>query len=309
MMWIKNLFKKELKPFVSAFLPSKDGHSIFYSQYGNPEGTPVLFFHGGPGGSAKTKYAELFDTKKYRLIMFDQRGCGNSQFKDLLDANTTADTLSDAKRLLKTLNITQKIIVYGCSWGSTLALLFAESNPEKVKKIIVTSVFLARKYDTEWINSDSERFYPDLWATMRKIAKQQEIYPAFRKMLYSNRKKENNTALAYLGSYEYMLGQLQPEFLPVTDEDGAQLQSARVYFHYEKNNFFLKENQILRNIAKIHKIPTLITHNRLDFCCPLKQAWDLHTLLPRSEMVIVPDYGHVSAKLMDETKKHINSFL
>lgn len=308
-MWFGKFFARTLKPFNQGLLAESDGHKIAYYQYGNPNGKPVLYFHGGPGGSAKAKYAKLFDLKKYQIIAFDQRGCGNSEYEDLLEENTSYNTVSDAKHLLSHLKINEPVILYGCSWGSTLALLFAEKYPKSVSSIILNAVFLARKYDYGWISSESERFYPDLWEIMRSKVKQNEILPEYRKLLFSKRKSENLKALKYAGSYEYLLGTLEPKFPKLTKVDEKELNSARIYFYYEKNRYFLKENQILQNIGKIKKIKCLILHNRLDFCCPVKQAWDLHKAMPKSKLFIVADYGHVSAKLFKHTKKEIAEFL
>ena len=303
------IFKRRIKPYAEGLLSESDGHKIAYYQYGNPKGKPVLYFHGGPGGAAKSKYAKLFDLKKYRFIAFDQRGCGNSVYQDLLEENTSYNTISDAKNLLKHLNIEEPVIVYGCSWGSTLALLFAEKYPKSVSTLILNAVFLARKYDYSWISVESERFYPDLWEIMRSKVKQNDVLTEYRKLLFSKRKNENLKALKYVGSYEYLLGTLDPKFPKLTTVEEKELNSARIYFYYEKNRYFMKENQILQNIAKIKKLKCLILHNRLDFCCPVKQAWDLHKAMPKSKIKIVPDSGHISSKLFKMTAKEITSFL
>lgn len=308
-MWLFNIFKKTIKPYNEGLLTETDGHKIAFYQYGNPKGKPVLYFHGGPGGAAKAKYAKLFNLKKYRFIAFDQRGCGNSQYEDLLEENTSYNTIADAKHLLNYLEVNEPVILYGCSWGSTLALLFAEKYPKLISSIILNAVFLARKYDYSWVTAESERFYPDLWEIMRTKVKQNEFLPEYRKLLFSKRKAENLKALKYIGSYEYLLGQLDPEFPKLKEVEEKTLNSARISFYYEKNHYFLKENQILQNISKIKKIKCLILHNRLDFCCPVKQAWDLHKALPKSKLKIVADYGHVSPKLFKTTKKEISEFL
>lgn len=308
-MWFSKIFKRELKTFDEGLLKESDGHKIYYYQYGNPTGKPVIYFHGGPGGSAKSDYAKLFDLKKYKVIAFDQRGCGKSEYQDLLEENTTYNTISDAKNLLAHLKIDEPVVVYGCSWGSTLALLFSEKYPKSVSSIILNSVFLARKCDYGWVTSESERFYPDIWEIIRSKVKQNDIFSEYRKLLYSNRKNENLKALKYMGSYERMLGQLNPEFPHLTEVNEKKLRWARIYFHYEKNRYFIKENQILQNISKIKKIRCLIVHNRLDFCCTVNQAWELHKAMPKSKMTIVPDYGHISAMLFKVTKKEIAGFL
>ncbi len=308
-MWF-NLFSRELKPFNEGYLPTKDGHTVYFRQFGNPQGIPVLSFHGGPGGSSRTKYAKLFNLRKYRIIQYDQRGCGQSQAKNYLYKNETEYLLHDAERLLTHLDIKKKIIVQGVSWGSTLALLFAEKYPQMVQKIIVSSVFLARSEDEAWVSHDSQRFYPDLWTQMKlKINNDNNVYNKYIKMLFSSDEKQYLTALSYLGSYEYMLGQLTPQFTEQTSCLPEELQSSRIYFHYQQNNFFMKENQILHQAEIIKNIPALIVHNRMDFCCPVKQAWDLHLALPQSVIKIAAGYGHSNPKLLKILKNAMNTFL
>ncbi|MBP1532462.1 MAG: alpha/beta fold hydrolase [Alphaproteobacteria bacterium] len=304
----ENLFNFMPKPFDEGFLPQREGHSIHYLQYGNPTGIPVLSFHGGPGGRSRPKYAKLFDLKKYRFLQFDQRGCGLSEAKDVLKYNETDYLIADAVHLLAYLRINTPVIVHGCSWGATMALLFAEAQPKMVSKIIVSSVFLARPYDYMWVNRDSERFYPDLWDEMRKQVKRNDIFDEYERLLFSTRSKDNIKAVNYWGSYEYMLGQLKPKF--EKEEVTADiLKAARIAFLYNKNQYFISPNQIINNAAKLKGVKTLILHNRMDFCCPVKQAWDLHKALPNSELHIVADYGHSSKKLVKECKRQVKKFL
>jgi len=305
MFW--NLFQRMPKPFDEGYLPTTDGHRVYYYQYGNPVGIPVLSFHGGPGGSSRPKYAKLFDLKRYRFLQFDQRGCGLSAANDLLFRNETSYLLQDAVHLLAYLHINEPVVVHGVSWGSTLALLFAEAYPKMVRRIVVSSVFLAREEDYMWVKRDSERFYPDLWKQMREQYSAKDFSKNYEKLLFSDKEEDNRSALSYYGSYEYKLGQLNPKFMPVEELDEHSLKSARVYHHYDKNRYFINENQILRNIDKISHIPTFIAHDRMDFCCPLKQAWDLHTALPQAEFRIVPVYGHSNPKLLKEVRKMIRA--
>lgn len=298
------------KPFNEGWLPNQDGHEVYFCQYGNPKGIPVLSFHGGPGGASRPKYAKLFNLKKYRFIQFDQRGCGKSKYLNLLNNNTTDYLLKDAKRLLEYLQINSRIIVHGVSWGSTLALLFAETYPETVGKIVVSSVFLARPFDTAWVDAESERFYPDLWAEMRRQIHGSDVRKEYTRLLFSTKQKDNLKALTYFGAYEYMLGQLNPNFKePKADELPFLLTSCKISFHYAKHNYFMSGNQILRNAVKIRKMPILIVHNRMDFCCPPKQAWDLHNALPKSELLIIPDYGHSTKSILKAVKQHLKTFL
>lgn len=303
MFW--NLFKFEPKPYAENFLQTKDGHQIYYRQFGNPKGVPVLSFHGGPGGSSRPKYAKLFNKHKYCFIQFDQRGCGCSTAEDIWRNNTTDFLLEDAKHILETLNIKEKIIVHGVSWGSTLALLFAEKYPELVQKIVVSSVFLARAYDTAWVQRESERFYPDLWHQMRLQIKGRDVYDTYHKMMFSHNNSEILQAMTYLGSYEFMLGKLDPQFTTPIEIDEQELTSQRIAFRYDENKYYIQDNQIIVNAEKIKHIPTLIVHNRLDFCCPLKQAWDLHLALPKSRLIIAAGFGHSTKKLLKICQKEI----
>ena len=297
------------KPFNEGFLPEQDGHKIHYVQYGNPQGIPVLSFHGGPGGCSRPKYAKLFNLKKYRFIQFDQRGCGLSEYENLIFANNTQALISDAARLLDFLKIRVPIIVHGCSWGSTMALLFAEAYPKLVQKIVVHSVFLARVQDSAWLMHDSERFYPDLWQEMRQQVHTRNILPAYEKLLFSENEADNLKALSYWGSYEYQLGELNPQFEKITEATPETLNSARIYLTFTKNHFFIADNQITDNIASIKNIPMLIAHNRMDFCCLVNQAWDLHMASPNSRLIINPGYGHSTPQLLQVVKKALKDFL
>lgn len=300
-----NLFNRMPKPFDEGYLPEVDGHRVYYYQYGNPVGIPVLSFHGGPGGSSRPKYAKLFDLKKYRFLQFDQRGCGQSQANDLLYRNDTQHLLQDAMHLLAHLHIDTPIIVQGTSWGSTMALLFAEAYPKIVQQIVVSSVFLARTEDFMWVNADSERFYPDMWDEMRRVYKHQNFFSTHKKLLFSKKEADNLFAMTYWRSYEHMLGQLEPRFERQTELNESALTCARIAFHYDENRYFLSDNQILRNADKIKHIPALIAHNRMDFCCTVKQAWELHKALPKSQLQILGGYGHSSPALLKAVKKMI----
>lgn len=306
MFW--NMFKREQRPYLENFLETDDGYKIYYRAFGNPQGIPVLSFHGGPGGSSRPKYAKLFAKNKFNFIQFDQRGCGNSTAIDIWRNNNTQYLLNDAYNILQKLNIKGQIIVHGVSWGATLALLFAEKFPQMVQKIVVSSVFLARQYDNMWVQQDSGRFYPDLWAQMRAKVHCRDIHSVYRRLLFSNRASDNIKAMTYWGSYEYMLGKLNPQFSEPLSIDEAELTAMRLAAYYAEHNYFMRENQILRQINKIKHIPTLIVHNRMDFCCPLQQAWDLHQALPQSKLIIVPACGHSTPQLLKIVKKEISSW-
>ena len=303
-MMFFGLFKREPKPFNEGFLPPKDGHEIYFAEYGNPRGEPVLCFHGGPGGCSGVGYTHAFDLKKYRVILHDQRGCGRSVYQDRFYKNTTPDLISDAKRLLAHLNIGKKVIVRGGSWGSTLALLFALKYPEAVRRLILNSIFLAGSSDRDWMeNLSGDLFYPDIMEKIKAPIKGQALSPFYNRLLQGN-KKDINRAMGLYGGYEGIMGSECAELLkPPFDEN--QIRYAQLFFHYDANNYFIGQDEILKNAGKIAALPTLIVHNRLDMSCPVKNAWLLHKALPKSKLVIVPSRRHVGPLLHETIKKEI----
>lgn len=290
------------KIFNYGWLPEYEGHEIYYQQMGNPNGEVVLTFHGGPGGHCKKSHGLYYDLKKYRIIMFDQRGCGKSKSEDLIAFNDTKRLIKDAKRLLEYLNIDEKIIVGGGSWGSTLALLFAQKYPELVKRICINSVFLARREDMEWMLKDSGLFYPDLLEEIRRQSEGENPYTHYAKLIFSEDLGSIQTAVKYMVHYEYLMGQLDAKFHEVKI-DNEIINSARISLYYAANRYFLEPDEILKNIDKIKDIPTLIVHNRLDMCCPLKGAWELYRSLNNAKIEIISDIGHGGKNLKSTFKK------
>jgi proline iminopeptidase len=298
----------EPKPFATDYLPADNGHRVFYQQFGNPQGEPILSFHGGPGSYTKAKHASGFDLKKYRVILFDQRGCGQSTPAGSIEHNTTTDLIHDAMRILDHLHI-DKAHIKGGSWGSTLALLFAQQYPQRVTSLIVSQIFLGRRADYMWLNAESRMFYPDIFAQMEEqIPAGQSVRDGFTQMVFSSNPLQQIKATQFLGQYERLVGSLDPAFKPEIPDD-AHMQAFRIYMHYDRQNFGLIENQILDGIATITHIPTLIVHNRLDMVCPVEQAWLLHQALPQSRLVIVPDHGHSSPLLYKTLARETTSFL
>lgn len=291
------------KVFNKGYLPEFEGHKIYYQQVGNPQGEPVLFFHGGPGDHAKTSHADYFNLKKQQIIMFDQRGCGHSESEDPTSLNDTKRLLKDAKRLLEHLNINEPIIVSGVSWGSTLALLFAEKYPELTKQLALFSVFLARREDMDWILKQSSLFYPDLLEEIYRQSEGEHPYTHYAKQIFSEDLGAIQTAVKYMVHYEYQLGRLDAKFQDVRIDNDV-INSARISLYYAANRYFLEENEILNNTKKIKHIPTLIVHNRLDMCCPLKSAWELYRSLDNAKIEIIADLGHGGKKLKAAAKKH-----
>ncbi len=297
------------KIFNQGYLPEKDGHQIFFMEAGNPEGKPVLLFHGGPGGSAKLHHAAVFNRKKYRIILFDQRGCGHSLPNGEIRHNTTLDTLDDAIRLLDFLQISGKIIVRGGSWGSTLALLFAQKYPERVESLLLSQIFLADDKAMAWIEDISGWFYPDIMEDLQKNLRNGEaVAKAYNNMINSADLSAQVKAAAMYGNYERVLGQLKPVW-PQSEVTQKDVEATRIYLHYVTENFMLRPDQIMNAIDKIAHLPTLIVHNRLDMVCPLEGAWRLHKAMPNSKLVVVPEKGHSAPLLYKILNKEIKSFL
>ena len=293
----------EPKPFYEGYLPVADGHAVYFAEYGNPSGKPVLFFHGGPGGSFKVRHAAFANPKKYRIIGFDQRGCGKSKPKGEIAHNDTMSLLKDVERLLDYLRIDEKVILRGASWGSTLALLFAEAHPEKIEKLLLSQIFLADSTSQNWELSGTRMFYPEFVDKLQATAGAEDVRSYFAGEINSSDARRQTKAANLYGSFERVCGALEPHWgqFDVLDED--ELASQRVYINYASRKFMLKDLQILKNIDKIAGIPVIIVHNRLDFVCPVYGAYMLHKLLPNSQLVIVPDRGHVSALLYKTMNK------
>ena len=297
------------KVFNQGYLPEEDGHQVFFMEAGSKDGKPVLVFQGGPGGASRLRHAEAFDRRKFRVVFFDQRGCGRSQPSGETAHNTTADLLHDAARLLDFLDIKEKVILLGGSWGATLALLFAEKYPERVKALLLSKIFLADEISAGWTDDVSGWFYPDVMDKLRRNMPENVNLPEYYAEMVNSRNLSDQVKAASLyGNYERVLGQLVPAFekKEVTQDD---VNAARIFINYAAAGFMLKDDQIMSNVERIRELPALIVHNRLDMVCPLIGAWRLHKALPASKLVIVPEKGHVGPLMARTLKKEIRRFL
>ena len=302
-MFLRKLWNKifDSKPFNQGYLPMIDGHEVWFAEYGNKQGKPILVTHGGPGGSCKVKHIKDFDLKKYRVIMFDQRGCGQSKPFGALRHNSTNDILFDMNRLLDFLKIKEKIILRGGSWASTLALLFAERYPDKVEKLLLSQIFLANEMSEKWEQEQSALFYPDMLEQLRQPIKGRQTVPEYYfKQLTSDNPEAQKKALEAYGGFENVLGNLSPHWDTLEEVDEKKLGYMRIYAQYAVEHYYIKNNEILNNVKKIKHIPTLIVHNRLDMLCPLQGAYELAKNFDNCKLVIVPERGHVG-KLLYKT--------
>lgn len=290
------------QPFNTGLLPTTDHHQIYFSQYGNPSGPAIVRPHGGPGEKSKPKLASSFDLKKFHVITFDQRGCGQSTPQGEIKHNTTTDLIADMEKIRQHLQI-KKWFVAGGSWGSTLALAYAQAHPAQVKGLLLSSIFLAREKDLQWACTQPTalvNIFPDLWEKNRRFLNKFQTKPASaaQDLLKIMSKADFSTQqeiAAGVSNWEnnLMYAQADLSFTDPTDIDENDIASAKIFLHYEANNFFLKENQLLNNMDKITHIPAVLVHGRYDLLCPLEQMWELQKKFKQVQTIILPTSNHL----------------
>jgi proline iminopeptidase len=290
-----------IKPYNTGFLPVSDGHELYFEESGNPKGKPAVFLHGGPGGGTDPKMRRFFDPKRYRIVLFDQRGSGKSRPHAGLEANTTWDLVEDTERLRKHLGI-EKWLVFGGSWGSTLALAYAETHPDRVTELVLRGIFMLRRSELEWFYQNPQgaaQIYPDLWEEyVGEIpeAERSDMMSAYYKRLTSPDPAVLNRAATawsvWEGATSYL--RINPEYVARFREDAAFAAAfARIECHYFVNKGFLKsDTQLLDEVGRIRHIPGVIVQGRYDMVCPVRSAWDLHKAWPEADLRIVGEAGH-----------------
>lgn len=288
----------EIEPYDTGFLEVSDLHTLYYEQCGNPDGKPVVFLHGGPGGGANAACRRFFDPAAYRIILFDQRGCGRSTPYAELTDNTTWHSVADIERLRERLGIDQWQ-VFGGSWGSTLSLAYAEAHPEQVTELVLRGIFMLRRRELEWFYQEgADMIFPDAWdAYVAAIpeAERGDMMSAFYRRLTSDDKAVRSAAARAWSMWEGSTCHLlqDPEHMNATGEDEFAVAFARIECHYfVHGGFFECEDQLLRDVDRIRHIPTVIVQGRYDVVCPMRSAWDLHRAFPESDLRVMPDSGH-----------------
>ena len=288
----------EIEPFRSGLFKVSDLHQIYVEEVGNPKGYPVLFLHGGPGAGCSPKHRRYFDPKHYRIILFDQRGAGQSIPHAELRENTTWDLVNDIEKLRESLNI-QKWHVFGGSWGSTLALSYAVTYPERVSGLIVRGIFLCRPEEIKWFYQEGAHWiFPDEWESFVKPippSERNDMVRNYYKYLTSDNMNVRKEAAKRWSEWEGATIKLIPD--PKTKDtfggDMMAMSLARIECHYFINNAFFKTNNFLLEQAhKLKNIPGVIVHGRYDIVCPVKSAFDLHKVWPEAELHVIPDAGH-----------------
>lgn len=288
-----------VQAYAADWINASNGHRIYVEQSGNPEGMPILFVHGGPGGGTSPVQRRFFNPQKYRIILFDQRGCGKSQPHASLDHNTTSDLINDMEQIRETLNI-EKWALFGGSWGSTLSLLYAQAHPNRVSNLILRGIFLMSKRELDWFYKDgTSRIFPEAWHQFKSMVpddEQDDLIAAYYKRLSDPSFEEDRLQFAK----EWSLWEASTVTLKPDEEQQNHsvdpifaLAFARIEAHYFHHRGFLdQDNQILENAHKLSGIPTTIIQGRYDSICPPISAWELAEAMPWAKLKIVPIAGH-----------------
>jgi proline iminopeptidase len=285
----------ELDSYHSDLLKVSETHTIYYEECGNPHGKPVVFLHGGPGSGCNPNQRRFFDPAHYHIILLDQRGCGRSLPLGDTSKNTTDDLVSDIDKLRQHLNI-DRWLVFGGSWGSTLALTYAIAHPSHITGLILRGIFLSRDSELDWFLGQSEQFFPEAWNNLLEFIQPNErndVLEAYRKRIFADDIKISAPAAKRWNDYESSIMSFQPSTgsnNPVSDE--VQVARARVQIHYIYNGCFVSHRNLLNEVAGLSHIPTIIVQGRYDMVCPPVTAWHLKQAMPHAEFHMIADAGH-----------------
>jgi proline iminopeptidase len=308
-----------IEPYETGMLPVSPLHTIYYEQCGNPEGAPVVFLHGGPGGGVIPDYRRYFDPEAYRVVLFDQRGSGRSTPHASLEENTTWALVEDAEKLREHLGV-DTWHVFGGSWGSTLALAYSETHPARARSLTLRGIFLCRPTEISWFYQEGGAgyVYPDVWEEFEKVIPAEErgdFVGAYYRRLTSEDPDVRLEAARAWSVWEGSTSKLFFDYSTIekfADADFA-LAFARIECHYFMNNaFFPTDNYLIENVEKIRHIPAVIVQGRYDVVCPMVSAWELHRAWPEADLRVIPDAGHAASEpgiidaLVESTDKFRN---
>jgi len=294
-----------IEPFDSGRLKVSAVHELYYEQCGKPKGQAAVFLHGGPGGGLIPEYRQFFSPEIYRVVLFDQRGAGQSTPHASLEDNTTWHLVEDIERLREHLGI-ERWLVFGGSWGSTLALAYALTHPLRVSALVLRGIFLCRPKEICWFYQEGEgasAIFPDIWEEYVRIipaAEREDMLRAYHRRLMSNDEQVRLEAAKAWSIWEGSTSKLFPDqnLIAHCGEARFALALARIECHYFVNNaFFETDNYLIQNVALIRHIPAVIVQGRYDIVCPMMSAWDLHCAWPEAELHIIPDAGHSATEL------------
>ncbi len=289
----------EIEPCQTFYLPTASPHEIYVELSGNPNGIPVVFLHGGPCSGTKPEHRRFFNPDCYRIILFDQRGCGHSKPFGELAQNTTQDLVDDMERIRAQLGISQWL-VFGGSWGAALALLYAQQHPQAVSGLVLRAVFLARGKDRDWFGeSGAGRIYPQAWQALLETLPEhtgENFVDGLWAVLWGDDElARRRAARAWLAwGAQVALGNLyQPGRQEGSVTEDA-VKQAKMELHYARHHYFVTENQILENCASLKAMPVVIIHGRQDLLCPMEAGFRLHQALPQADYVVLPNAGHIA---------------
>ena len=308
-----------IEPYDHGMLDTGDGNLVYWEACGNPEGKPALVVHGGPGTGCSTGPRKAFDPERYRIILFDQRGCGRSTphaSDPAVDMalNTTAHLVADMEQLRRHLGI-DRWLLFGGSWGSTLSLAYAEKHPERVSEIVLVAVTSGRRYELDWLYRGVGRFFPDAWERFRDGVPAAErdrdengdedgwLVPAYARLMESPDPEVRAKATADWCAWEdaVLSGEPNGAAAPFSDrESTAKLALVRICAHYFAHACWLEEGQLIRDVGRLAGIPGVLIHGRLDMSGPLDTAWELARAWPGAELVVIEDSGHKGSTAMND---------
>jgi proline iminopeptidase len=291
-----------IAPYHTGMLPVSERHTLYFEQVGNPDGKPIVFLHGGPGGGSDPFYRQYFDPQKWRVVLFDQRGCGRSQPHADLQDNTTWDLVGDIEKLRSHLGI-DRWAVFGGSWGSTLALAYSQTHADRCTGLILRGIFMLRQKELQWFYQEgASNLFPDFWEDyLAPIppAERHDLIAAYYQRLTSPDPQTRQVAARAWAVWEGRTSKLfpDPQMEQRFGQDDFADAFARIECHYFVNRGFLEtEDQLLRNVDRIRHLPAVIVQGRYDVVCPLVSAWELHRAWEEAELVIVPDAGHSASE-------------
>jgi proline iminopeptidase len=287
-----------IEPYRTGYLRVSDTHELYFEECGNPKGKPALFVHGGPGAGCDQRARRFFDPDTYRIVLFDQRGCGRSRPHASLEDNTTWHLVADIEKLREHLDI-DRWLVFGGSWGSTLALAYAQTHPERVSELVLRGIFLLTQFELQWFyQSGANAIFPDHWEPYIgaiPAAERGDLVQAFYRRLTSKDRATRVAAARAWSIWEAITSYLHvnEENVSKWGEEDFAVAVARIECHYFVNRgFFESEDQLLRNVDRIRSIPAVIIQGRYDVVCPMQTAWALYKAWPEADFRVVADAGH-----------------
>lgn len=286
----------EIGPFETGYLPLADGHTMYWEQVGNPRGVPVLFLHGGPGAGAGIVHRRFFDPAFWRVIIFDQRGAGRSRPLGRLDANTTPHLVEDVEFLRRHLGI-QQFLLFGGSWGSTLALAYAQAHPDRVSGCVLRGIFLGRQLEVDWFMQGLATVFPEAHAAFAGFlpeAERGDLLASYLRRLTDPDPTVHLPAARAWSIYEGSCSTLlpSPDTVASFAQDRTALGLARIEAHYFAHDLFLPEGGLLAHMHHIAHIPADIVQGRYDMVCPPRSAFELAAAWPTARLTVIPDAGH-----------------